>query len=122
MTERSDQTESALSERILWTNAELWRRVMRATTNAISVLDPEGKFIMVNRRACEITGYSQDELIGRMFSILLPPDDLPPVYERVMRTLTEGVPVSRFETRLVRKDGSIRIIRFNLEPLVMREN
>ena len=122
MTERSNQTESALNDKILWTDAELWQRVMQATTNAIGVLDPEGKFVMVNRRACEITGYSQDELIGSVFSILLSPDDLPPVYERVMRTLTEGVPVSGFETRLVRKDGSTRIIRFNLEPLVLKEN
>lgn len=122
MTERCDQAERVLNEEILWTDAELWQRVMRATTNAIGVLDPDGKFVMVNRRACEITGYSQDELIGRAFSILLFPDDLPPVYERVMRTLTEGVPVSRFETPMVRKDGSTRIIRFNLEPLVLKEN
>jgi len=126
MTESRNQTEGALNERTLSTDAVLWqrvmRRVMRSITNAIGVLDPEGKFIMVNQRACEITGYSEDELIGSVFSILLSPDDLPPVHDRVMRTLTEGVPVSRFETRVVRKDGSKRIIRLSLEPLVVKEN
>jgi PAS domain S-box-containing protein len=119
MTEGPFQTDG-VSNRDLWSEGELWRTVMRSTTNAIGVLDSEGKFIMVNERASEISGYSQDEMIGRVFSLVLSQENLPPVYERVMKTLSEGVPISRFETEIVRKDGSKRRIRFNLEPVVLK--
>lgn len=119
MTEARFQTDGVSNED-LWSEAELWRTVMRSITNAIGVLDVEGRFIMVNERASEISGYSQAEMIGRVFSILLSPENLSPVYELVMKTLKEGVPISRFETEIVRKDGSKRLIRFNLEPVVLK--
>lgn len=31
---------------------------------AIFVADERGRYVAVNRRACELTGYSRDELLG----------------------------------------------------------
>ena len=39
--------------------------------------DCYGKIIMVNKHACDITGYTQQELIGQRFSILFPDNHLP---------------------------------------------
>ncbi len=98
---------------------EFRERVMEAATNAIAVLDSEGKFILANRRAAEITGYTVEDLIGRSFHTLLPETELARVSEQVQATLTRRVPVSQFECELLRQDGATRTISFSLEPLVL---
>lgn len=42
---------------------------------AVNISDDNGNFIYVNQPACEITGYSEDELLGRNWSILFSPEE-----------------------------------------------
>src|SRR5262245_45797442 len=95
--------------------------VMEADTNGIAVLDAEGRFVLANQRACEISGYNLDEFVGRDFRMLLPEAERVRVSEQVEATLNRGMPVSGIETEMVRKHGSIRIIRFSLQPLVLED-
>lgn len=43
---------------------------------AIFVLDPEGNVVTWNSGAQRIKGWTQDEIVGRHFSIFYPPDDI----------------------------------------------
>ncbi|MGH9843219.1 MAG: PAS domain S-box protein, partial [Blastocatellia bacterium] len=114
-----DITERQRTGEALRSALEFRERVMEAATNAIAVLDSEGKFILANCRAAEITGYTVEDLIGRSFHTLLPETELARVSEQVQATLTQCVQVLQFETEVLRKDGATRTISFSLEPLVL---
>src|SRR5690606_12588260 len=46
-----------------------------SAADGICVMDPEGRLLFVNRRALEITGYSQPELIGQRLGHFLPEEE-----------------------------------------------
>ncbi|HUI93106.1 MAG TPA: response regulator [Chitinivibrionales bacterium] len=56
-------------------------RIIDITAGIIYVLDPEGKFVFVNNAVDEILHYDPEELIGKHFSEIMPPNE----YERVSR-------------------------------------
>ncbi|MBD3347343.1 MAG: PAS domain S-box protein [Chitinivibrionales bacterium] len=56
-------------------------RIMNITSGIIYIIDPDGFFTFVNRGVEEILHYSPDELIGRHFSMIMPPRE----YKRVGR-------------------------------------
>jgi two-component system sensor histidine kinase/response regulator len=84
---------------------------------AAIALDLDGVLFFVNRRACELTGYSVDELIGSPFVRLLDPIDFDSVAAQVLRTLRTGAPVKSFKARILRKDGDTRVLSLALDPL-----
>ncbi len=100
--------------------AHLHERVMECASDAIAVLDLEGRFTLVNRRAAEITGYDAAELVGTQFGALLPPENLGAVTAALQHAFLSGDPVRAFETSLIRKDGAIREISFGIERLTSK--
>jgi len=56
-------------------------RIFGISSAIIYILDANGRFIFVNRAVEDILNFSTEELIGKHFSFILPPDE----YERVSR-------------------------------------
>lgn len=82
----------------------------RAYFNTMAVgavqLDASGRFELVNDRYCEITGYSPDELIGRMKpSEMTHPDDAEAEQAQIYRIEQGDADTREIEKRIVRKDG-----------------
>ena len=66
-----------------------------------------GRFVRANLRMCEITGYSERELLGLTFADITHPDDRGADSETLAR-LVEGETLEYWtEKRCVRKDGSV---------------
>lgn len=55
------------AERILRKNEEQFRSIVENFISGIFVVDRYGKIIYLNGKACEIFGYSREEMIGRDF-------------------------------------------------------
>jgi PAS domain S-box-containing protein len=72
----------------------------------VAETDLNGRFLSVNRRYCEILGYSEQEMLGMRMQDVLHPEDRPVNLERRARLIHHGVPFE-IEKRHVRKDGSI---------------
>ena len=68
----------------------------------------DGRYINVNARMCEITGYTAAELLGMTIWDLTHPDDLARENELFPALLSGGTPDYANEKRYVRKDGSSR--------------
>lgn len=78
-------------------------------------VDARRQFIRVNRRFCEITGYSQAELLGGMGpEDLNHPEDWEEDHESISR-LIEGEGYVT-EKRYLRKDGQVAWVRVNVSP------
>jgi PAS domain S-box-containing protein len=73
----------------------------------MAMVEPEGKFFRVNRRLCDILGYTANELTGLRFQDITHPDDLAPDLD-ARRALRSGeLSVYSREKRYLRKDGKV---------------
>ena len=70
-------------------------------------LDASGHFLQVNRRLCQITGYSREELLGMTVADLMHPEDRDRDKERLDLHLQGEFPAYELERRCIRKDRSV---------------
>jgi len=73
------------------------------------VTNEECRFVMVNDAYCNTYGYNRDELVGHVFTKVLPEEDRDFAFDMHKRYL-EGHPESEGEWTICRKDGELRTI------------
>jgi PAS domain S-box-containing protein len=73
----------------------------------IALVAPDGRWLRVNRKLCEIVGYSREELMARSFQDITHADDLDADLDQVRRMLAREIDTYAMEKRYIRKDGSI---------------
>ncbi|MBF0369779.1 MAG: diguanylate cyclase [Magnetococcales bacterium] len=84
--------------------------ILRTAPALVVVLDQEGHIILFNEACQQLTGYSEQEALGRfVWDFLLPPPQIAQVQE-VFQSLTIGHFPHVHENHWVRKDGSTRLI------------
>ncbi len=72
----------------------------------IELVDANNHLLDVNAAICDMLGYTRDELIGRSFSEIVHPDDLPRVKALATQLMGGVIPSYRIEKRYLRKDGT----------------
>ncbi|MEY2447532.1 MAG: hypothetical protein QOH79_1008 [Acidimicrobiaceae bacterium] len=90
--------------------------IVESSDDAIVGKSLDGVITAWNAAAEHMYGYSVDEIIGHNISELIPPDqvdELSPILERV----SQGERVEHFETKRVRKDGTILELSVTLSPI-----
>ncbi len=91
----------------LSTSEQKFREAFDLVGVGLVQVDTDGRFQIVNRRFCEMLGYSRNELVGRRFIDVTHPEDRPSE-ELLLREAAAGkdTPLKR-EKRYLRKDGSV---------------
>ena len=111
MLHRAD-TEEALREA-----KEFSDRVMQSGSHLICVMDQVGRLTLVNRRACEITGRGEAELLNRSIVPLIAPEQVKETMARLRAVLQSGVAIHDQEAEIQRPDGSRLTLLFSASPL-----
>jgi PAS domain S-box-containing protein len=102
-----DITEHKRAERTVRESAEEFRAAFETSSVGMCQADPFTlRHLRVNRRLCEMTGYTEAELLEKRFPELTHPDDLPRNLEGFWRMVRGEAPEYRTEKRYIRKDGS----------------
>jgi two-component system sensor kinase FixL len=73
----------------------------------IAHVAPDGRWLRMNDRFCEIIGFTRDELVSRSFQDITHPDDLPrdlKLIDELLAGITDDMAI---EKRYLRKDGTI---------------
>jgi PAS domain S-box-containing protein len=109
------QVEIALEE-----NEKQFRATFEQAAVGVAHVAPDGRFIRVNQRFCDIAGYTQDEMLERTFQDITHPDDLEADLDYVRQMLADEISTYSMEKRYIRKDGSS--IWINLTVSLLREN
>lgn len=81
----------------------------------ILVLDLDATVTLINKKGCEVTGYSKEEIIGRNWVDLVIPERIQKNVEAVFKELVIGnAQISeRFENPIIDKNGEERIISWH---------
>src|SRR3979490_936563 len=85
----------------------LFQNAFEFAAIGMALVSPEGKWLRVNRAICEITGYSEAELLERTFQDITHPDDLDLDLENVRKMLADEINTYQMEKRYFHKNGSI---------------
>ena len=94
--------------------------IVESSQDAIIGKSLDAKIVSWNPGAEEIYGYTPEEAIGQPISILLPPeraDEWPAIMERVRR----GQKVEHYETKRLRKDGTVIDVSLAVSPIKTAE-
>lgn len=85
----------------------------------ISQTDKEGAFTYVNKAFCEVSGYEQEEIIGKPHDIMRHPDTPKAVFTKLWDTIQSGQ-VFNGIVKNIRKDG--RYYWLDMEILPIKNN
>jgi len=108
-----DLTDRKRAEEALRRSEAEYRAIFELAGVGKAQSDPEtGRLVRVNRKFCEITGYSAAELLGMTFLEITHPDDREGEAEQFLRMVHEGAEYS-VEKRYVRKDGRVAWVSVN---------
>jgi PAS domain S-box-containing protein len=86
---------------------ERFRGTFDQAAVGIAHVAPDGRWLRVNRRLCDIVGYSEQELRARTFQDITHPDDLDKDLGHVRDMLDGKIQTYSMEKRYLRKDGSV---------------
>ena len=100
ITERK-QWEEALKE-----NEERFRSTFEQAAIGIAHVSPEGRFLRINQRFCDIVGYSLEEMLSHNFQEITHQDDLDADLEYVRQLLSGEIQTYSMEKRYFKKNGS----------------
>jgi PAS domain S-box-containing protein len=81
------------------------RKLFEQSNDAVFIHNIRGKILDVNPRACELTGYDENELRGLMLGALHPAEDTAASINALELTKQEGS--ARFESKMIRKDQTV---------------
>lgn len=83
-----------------------YRRIIEQNNDAITIISMDGKIVEVNKKACEMLGYSESEMLGFYGSELMHISQHDDAREK-FELLTKGETLPVYERLFVKKDGSI---------------
>lgn len=90
--------------------------IVESSNDAIIGKNLDGTVISWNRGAELLYGYPAEEVIGENVSLMVPPE-LESELTQILDRIKEGRPTSQFETRRLRKDGTLVEISLNVSPI-----
>jgi two-component system CheB/CheR fusion protein len=99
-----DVDELKSAEAAVRAGAERLALVQGKAPIGIREIDLDGRYLRVNDRFCEITGYSREELLRMRFQDITHPEDVQANEEAFRRALDGSVPFYHLEKRYIRKD------------------
>lgn len=114
-----DITERNEMEAMLRMERDTKQRYLDTAQTLLVALDNQGRITMINRKACEVLGYREDELLGRNWLETCLPEPIHEVIEPVMEQILTGhlQPVEYFENLVLCRDGSQRLIAWRNSSL-----
>ncbi len=115
-----DVTERRRAEEALQASEERLRRLVEQAADALFVHDLQGRFVNVNRQACESLGYTREELLNLSVAdveVKFTPEGLSELWERIVA----GDPLT-LEGIHRRKDGTRFPVEVRVGPFETRQD
>ncbi len=109
-----DITERKQAEDDLRQSEVRYRTTFEQAAVGMAHTAPGGRFLRVNHRLCEITGYSREELLRKTFSDITFSEDIDISRKLEKKLMAKEIPRYTIEKRYVRKDGALIWVNLNV--------
>ena len=104
----TDITQRKQAEELSRKNQQRWQAIYDQAPTGIAIIDSlTGQFKEINKRYCDIVGYSRDEMLALTFQHITFPDDLKPDLDNMQQLLLGETSSFQMQKRYIRKDGEI---------------
>lgn len=103
-----DVTDFKVAEIKLQNSQALFRAIVEQAAVGISLVSPQGKFIEVNQKFCDLLGYDRQELMEMTFQEITDPHYLQEDLIYYRRLLTGEISSFSIEKCFIRKDQSLQ--------------
>ncbi len=114
-------TERRLAEKALLESEGQLSAMFELASVGIAQANPAtGRWVRVNQKLCDITGYSAEEMLKLQIPDITHPDDRQVDSEAFQRVVRGEAPSYRIEKRYLRKDGTATWVNVNMT--VIRDN
>src|SRR5215210_1119215 len=117
--EAEERTERKRAQEALRESEECLKATFEQAAVGVAHVAPDGSWIRVNQRLCDIVGYPRGELLSLTFQDITHPDDLERDVGHLHRMLEGETDTYSTEKRYIRKDGSL--IWINLTTSLLRD-
>jgi PAS domain S-box-containing protein len=91
-----------------------FRQAFDQAAVGIAHVAPDGRWLRVNPKLCNILGYTQEELLARTFQDITHPANLEDDLAQLRRVMTGEIRTYSMEKRYVRKDGGLVWIKLTV--------
>ena len=112
-----DVTERVRREEELKESEERFRMTFEAAGVGIAHVAPDGRWLRINGKLAELTGYTREELLSLTFQDITHPADLERDLEHVRRMKLGRLKGYSVEKRYIRKDGSWVWVKLTVSSL-----
>lgn len=112
-----DLSELRQVEAVARERQSLLNNILESAREAIYAVDVEGNYKWCNQAMLDVTGFSQEEVIGHSFLERVHEEDRAMRSERFAASLA-GEP-QQYESRYVARDGSVRHASINSAPIIV---
>ena len=110
----TDVTEQTNAEARLKESEARFRRTFELAGSGMAHIGMDRRFIRVNRRLCDILGYSEAELLKLTGRQISHPDDLDIINDQRPALYAGEIKAVRLEKRYLRKDGAVVWVKFSM--------
>jgi diguanylate cyclase (GGDEF)-like protein/PAS domain S-box-containing protein len=93
---------------------ERFRRTFELAGSGVAHIGMDRRFVRVNRRLCEMMGYSEEELLRLTGRQISHPDDVDVINAQRPSLYAGEIDAVRVEKRYLRKDGSVIWVAFTM--------
>jgi PAS domain S-box-containing protein len=108
-----DVTERRRVEEELRRSEKDFRSLFDLSAIGMAQVSPEGRYLRVNRKLCQMLGYSEQELLHLSLHEVTHPDDRELSAAKLNDSFADGSEEYNIEKRYVRKDGEIIWVQIN---------
>ena len=114
-----DTTERNRAEQALRESEERFRGTFDNAAVGIAHVAPDGRWLKVNDKLCQIVGYDRQQLLAKTFQDITHADDVSANLALLKRALAGEIQTYALEHRYIRNDGSA--VWVNLTTSLLRE-
>ncbi|MCD6523102.1 MAG: PAS domain S-box protein [Candidatus Diapherotrites archaeon] len=103
-------------EEELRTSEEKYRFLVENSTDTIFTIGLDAKFSFINKHGIRTSGFSEDELVGKPFTKIIPKKDRKKAMG-IFRQVMQGKTIRNVELPVLHKNGEVVIMEFRAKPI-----